>query len=103
MNSNRWLRERYCTFNRLYFRGRLPLDTLVMWTHRLPTNVSARTYYTEPIMISINCALEPWTDFVEMDLLHEMCHLATKGNRHGRLWQGEMLRLAKIGAFASRW
>ena len=54
-------------------------------------------------MIVIHSDLQRWTSYAELDLLHEMCHLATKGNRHGRLWQGEMLRLAKCGAFKDRW
>lgn len=82
---------------------RLPLETLLTWSNALPHNVSARTYWSVPPMIVMNSDLQRWTHYAEMDLLHEMCHLATKGNRHGRLWQREMLRLAKCGAFHNRW
>jgi len=88
----------------MYFGGRLPRDTVLMWTTRLPPKVCARKYKLEsgPQLILFNHKLEPWQDVIEMSLLHEMAHMATVNN-HGRRWQSEMLRLAKAGAFRDRW
>lgn len=43
-----------------------------------------------------------------LTLLHEMAHIAVEIRHkrpmgHGAIWQAEMLRLAKIGAFANWW
>jgi hypothetical protein len=101
---SQWLHQRYSTFNRQYFGGRLPTDTVLMWTTRLPPKVCARKYKLEsgPQLILFNRRLEPWQDVIEMSLLHEMAHMATVNN-HGRRWQQCMLALAKMGAFKDRW
>lgn len=60
--------------------------------------------YTAMILILRGCGRHQ----TRMTLLHEMAHIAVeirykRPMGHGPVWQREMLRLAKIGAFANWW
>lgn len=102
--NHRWLARRYNTFNRLYWKGRLPNNTIIVELAGLPKEVQARTYYLAngPVVIAVSNRIA-WDNQMEMALLHEMAHISTKGNRHGKKWQAEMRRLVRLKAFDNLW
>ncbi|HET7641138.1 MAG TPA: SprT-like domain-containing protein [Ktedonobacteraceae bacterium] len=85
-------------YNRQYFNGELPDDTLVKWAHITP--VKCMGGY-EDGHIYINIRLKPWAPAWKSTLLHEMAHLATDSERaeHGPRWDKVMKRLYRMGAF----
>lgn len=111
MRSNRALKKLFHTYNRRYFGGRLP-DCYVHFTspkdlekNGLGKATCAITFlkgYQKPaIFISAN-KFKSWK-YVKSDLLHEMCHVSKPRADHGKVFQDEMLRIARMGAFEDAW
>jgi SprT-like family len=111
MLSDRTLKRLYRQINRQYFFGKLPSRTIVHYT-RMPGELGRMEYcgLARP-EISINKRMHITPSQAVMTLCHEMAHLyvickhGKRGLRveHGPIFQREMLRLAKAGAFASHW
>lgn len=106
--SDAWLQHRYNEFNKSYFGNSLPNST-VRFSNVCGNGLGVSFMVTHPttklamaFLIFINSNL--WSaDLIELTLLHEMAHLRTWGNKHGKKWQKEMHRLAAMGAFNERW
>lgn len=118
------LQKRYTHYNKKYFNGRLPpvnkID--IEWSERMPMGTIglAHPHGVLPCpkdwgpencsgcWLRIDPALKLHDCFAEMTLLHEMAHIkAVLGDRglagHGPVWQKEMMRLARAGAFELWW
>lgn len=105
--------------NRRYFRGSLP-SLPVMW-HRPLLSGGRRTFAGQFVVMEdgehANIIIDPklqkrkmWS-FIESTLLHEMVHAylwnrnerPSAYNGHGKKFQKEMQRLARVGAFDRLW
>jgi hypothetical protein len=111
VQSNRALKKLYKDYNRKYFGGKLP-DCLVCFTtpqdlekNGLGKATCAVTFlkgYGRPAIFISENKLKTWR-YIKSDLLHEMCHVSKPRADHGKVFQDEMLRIAKLGAFAVVW
>lgn len=110
MRSSRVLRRLYQSANRKHFSSRLPVRIVLSWKE-MDRAIGRMEYSPEGYAILIDPRIRTYPSIVVMTLLHEMTHLYVMlkyGKRgrithHGELFQREMLRLAKRGAFASHW
>ncbi len=111
-NSKWHLKRLYTHFNRKWFAGALPNNTVVMFA-KCQRGMLATTEYIPvegvPAVISIAPILRRvgW-DVTAMTLLHEMVHLDLllrlgNGHNHGKRFNERMLKLAKDGAFDRYW
>jgi len=122
---NRQLKRKFNEYNRKYFGGRLPKDTVVDWHYDMPNDHLGATHVHGLIpcnqvpksygacggrhMILLNTVLWNMPCVAEMTLLHEMVHLmAVNGNKklaqgHGQAFNAEMNDLANQGAFDGKW
>ena len=111
VRSNRALRKLYKYYNDKYFGGQLPDATVAFVTPSemkrggLGKSTCAVTCFNPnhrpAIFISRN-KLKTW-GYIKSDLLHEMCHVARPRASHGKVFQDEMKRLARMNAFAEIW
>ena len=115
--TNKWLKSNYLTFNKLYFGNRLPIDASVIWSDKTTKTRAAQLLVGSDTLEDAEIALNPMLKKLGAEcralqsLLHEMCHLhlrvlgksASVYAGHGLLWQQDMKRLARIGAFATIW
>ena len=114
MRSNRTLRKLYRDYNHRYFAGKLPdirVDFITpgemkkyFGLNRATCAITCfkkDTYTPVSIYISRNY-LKAWR-YVRADLLHEMCHVSKPRADHGKVFQDEMLRIARKGAFEDAW
>lgn len=113
--DNKWLQLKFKLFNKRYFDGELPKETLVIW--RKPFEEGHAAEFVEfqdgRLLILLNPVLKKIgaESFSLLSLLHEMCHLSLwyQGKRksvytgHGVPFQAEMLTLANKGAFSGLW
>lgn len=106
----------YDYYNRRYFDGLLP-KIPVSWSEVIGQR--PKRYYgvycsnSAEGKILLSSELKNHPKIWRMTLLHEMAHVKFRGhpkeiysisrNRHSKLWQKEMLRLAKEGAFKKLW
>ena len=111
MRSNPTLKKLYRLYNKKYFGGRLP-DVLVsfvtpkdMKRNGLGKATCAVTCFNEGLRPAIFISRNPFKTwgYIRADLLHEMCHIARPRASHGKVFQDEMKRLAKLNAFAEIW
>ena len=95
------LEQAYRYFNRKYFHNRLPhpSDMLLRWGSIKGMG------YQQGDEIVINRKDRRRDSVWKLTLLHEMCHAALPNAApdHGKEFQREMLRLAKMGAFHNLW
>lgn len=98
------LKNLYLWFNKKYFSNKCPKNLKVKFG-KLPQNAFGVTKYEgrEPFEIVID--LNPmWSSAIAGTLLHEMVHVYLPYRcGHGKVFQAEMLRLAKQGAFKDIW
>jgi len=122
---NQALKRKFNEYNRKYFDGILPKDTVVDWHYELNHDASGACHIHGMMkcsqipksygkcegkhLILINTRL--WDDVEQsyMTLLHEMVHLqiglwvTPPKKSHGPEFQRGMMRLAKAGALARLW
>lgn len=106
------LHKLYASYNRRFFAGKLPKDAQIRWSNKpLPCDAVGMCSYDRGdglAEILVSSKLRRWTAFAYSTLLHEMAHLSlfvggyTRGD-HGRKFQREMRRLARVGAFRKLW
>lgn len=114
------LRKTFDEFNKDFFYSKLPW-ILVEWSDRIPATCFIATHvhgytrclkkYCPPGCETSFIRVHPMLKYLELDgyvctsLLHEMAHcmaLPTKDRRyatHGGVWNAEMDRLERVGAF----
>jgi SprT-like family len=102
MLSDSKLRRWYREFNRKYHNGELPNDVDIFYAPMEDCSGLVDFHHGETLLI-INpmCALD--STVLRMTLHHEMAHIKTQVRGHGSVFQQEMLRLAKLGAFRNLW
>ena len=101
LTTNAKLKNVFDYYNRKYFNNKLPKDWVIEFrrTHFL----GYCDFDSEEIILNSSWAYRSGTKLWRATLLHEMCHLACPGTTHGKEWQQEMLRIAKLGAFNKVW
>ena len=111
-HTNKYLRGWYDKVNRKYFNNQLPQETLVIWRKPFVVGHGAEIVFFKDgrLLILVNPILRKIgaENHAIQSLIHEMCHLSLwcqKKNpaTHGLLFQNEMKRLAKLGAFNTIW
>lgn len=110
MDSDRQLKRAYLRFNRRFFGGQLPHDTVVYW-QPLSGDDGASCPVWEVAHNKFVITIDPrWSASKwvwQMILIHECAHLhlwrKSPRHQHGKVFQQEMLRLAMIGAFKGVW
>ena len=110
MESDKQLKHWFSKYNRKWFNGELPEDTVVIWE---PVNgcfaETCPIYEVEAgkFIIRMNPSQRGWPSFWKLTLLHEMCHLHLWNehpkHNHGKVFDREMQRLALAGAFHNLW
>lgn len=102
-SPNSKLKKAYLAYNRLYFNGELPTDTIVKWEDLGPQVVAL--FDPSDYSIIINRRVRTFNSVWRLTLLHEMCHSATadEAAEHGPRWLREMRRLSRLGAFDKLW
>ncbi|SRR6266851_1838844 len=104
--SNKWLLEEFERLNERFFDCKIHHIRLAF----RPLKGKQGVWNPQERLILINSNLIPTgVDFITITLLHEMCHAALECNReyvgypsddgHGTLFQGEICRLIKAGAY----
>lgn len=93
-SSHLSLRRWFNYYNRQYFGGRLPLDTVLRWE---PTGVNDA--HMLPGVIQMDPAVKLFPRYMRILLLHEMAHLACPRCGHGKKYHAEIQRLWDLGAF----
>jgi hypothetical protein len=115
--TNRWLKEHYIIYNQRYFGNKLPTDARIIWSDKTTKKRAAQLLVWGHSLADAEIALNPMMKKLGAEcralqsLLHEMCHLylrvlgksSSVYTGHGRLWQQQMKRLARIGAFSHVW
>ena len=122
------LKECYLSWNKKYFRNKLPLNARVCFKANLncyghykdeyqvlakrvrgPQKGEYRVLYSRPHTICVDMRLKKQKDWctVGITLLHEMAHMhlyiKDGYTGHGNKFQREMKRLANAGAFRNFW
>jgi predicted metal-dependent hydrolase len=107
MRSDYRLKKQYRAYNQKYFGGKLP-DVWVRWAE---DNDDLKSECQAKKLLA--CAdghgiiFNPWMkgkrNLQRFTLLHEMVHVKYPEHYHGPRFQKEMMRLAKLGAFAKLW
>ena len=101
--TNLYLAHAYASFNKKYFRNRLPKDMAIRFG-KIEECGSAQFKFQRPLFIILNKRLAWHYMLVDMTLLHEMVHVEhPEWGGHGVKFQKRMLKLAKEGAFRCRW
>lgn len=113
MKSDPKLKWWYGYYNRAYFAGELPANTVVCWAQELVgTKYDADHTPADdgtPHIIRVSLEIKERPKHLRFSLLHEMVHLKLDeegkedNSTHGRLFCREMLNLAKLGAFDRLW
>ena len=107
------LKALYLKYNKAFFDGALPVDTIVGYSEEISDALWGLTVSVETeeakhryFCIYLDPVLKPpeMHRMRKMVLLHEMCHAKLCPNmRHGKLFEEEMTRLAIRGAFKGIW
>ena len=103
------MQAHYAEFNKKYFAGRLPKDTAVVWsTHYLRD--AGDMGLTIPWKGSFTILLDYQMKTIDYEkvedgtLIHEMSHVYCYPIMgHGKCFQGNMLRIAKMGGLSQIW
>jgi predicted SprT family Zn-dependent metalloprotease len=102
------LEQLYAEYNQKYFGGLLPMMP-VRWSKKCSRAHGAEflDYQNGTYEILFNPCLQSLDKYTKLTLLHEMCHVQNRLKKqrdlHGPLWQRDMRRLARIGAFDELW
>jgi hypothetical protein len=106
MLTNAKLERLYRYYNRKYFGGKLPV-VKVKFTDLIDKyGAVGNTHYEArvPEMILIDKTLRRWNITARLTLLHEMVHVKLPYKIvHGKMFEKEMRRLARLGAFTGLW
>lgn len=107
---DRRLKTRYDKFNKLYWDGQLPSETIVGWDDGLDAGTSGETLAIQHdsgqmvFLIHLNAGEIVTKQERDGTVLHEMCHVKLYPvMNHGRQFNEEMLRIATRGAFFGIW
>ena len=111
MRASSYLKGLYNFYNAKYFNNELPKGTKLFFVYKIGKSKSpeksncASTYFyaDKPPVILIQRTKVKSMRYVAADLLHELVHVAKPRADHGKVFQEEMLRLAKMGAFEQVW
>ena len=119
MQSERQLRYWYGKYNARFFNNTLPTTIEVYWEPPLGAayGETVPEYEVLPcrrlqkiddhFVLRLNPALRGWGSVWKMTLLHEMAHISlwesNPRHQHGKVFQEEMMRLAREGAFTKLW
>lgn len=109
MRSHSYLKCLYNLYNKRFFKDKLPHDTIVFFATKigrvksLKRSACAITLMTTPRIIVIQKSKSKSMRYAMSDLLHEMVHVSKPRAEHGKVFQDEMKRLAKEGAFEGVW
>ncbi len=114
MASDPQLRRWYLKFNDHWFGGELPHDTEVFWEPASGylgqtcevrgCDVDGAETGKSEVLIRIDPTLRFSSAMAQLTLMHEMVHVKLAPYwGHGKRFNNEMLRLAKLGAFNGRW
>lgn len=104
VRSNPTLKRLYRKLNKRWFGGRLPKDTIIVWSDILGTGAARCSEEGGQYIIRLNTNYRS-SRVVGLSLLHEMAHIATFDEKaeHGPRWLAEMHRLSNAGAFEDYW
>lgn len=94
------LKIAYQDFNKRFFSNNLSDTVKVKWLHT--NKFCAQVDYGKELIV-ISDHFKGWGSVWKMHLLHEMAHLAHPEAGHGPVFQQEMRRLARVGAFEGLW
>ena len=110
MRSDRKLRRWYKQYNQKFFDNQLPADAVVSWEDCGPSEIGGTDRLADGRFI---LAVDPILRYLKLTvvarstLLHEMAHVklweSSPNHQHGPVFQEEMLRLARLGAFEKLW
>lgn len=110
MQSDRQLLLWYRKYNKLYFGGELPENTIVHWEPTSANNAETCPVYEVAdncFKILIDPAISGQHKFWKMILLHEMCHIAIwrkhPKHEHGKAFQDEKDRVYSLRALKHIW
>ena len=94
------LQAAYSTYNITEFNGDLPTDTLIDFNEHDKDDLASTTKLIDGrFHISFNRKYLTGVRFMNVVMLHEMCHVKMYGDEHGLNWQSCMLDLDGSGAF----
>lgn len=104
------LKQIFKQYNKLYFGGKLPANTVVNWKCRDRDLMGEAFAHEEPPIIRLNPNMKTFPTVVRQVLLHEMVHVeahAVYGGKmrgeHGKWFHERMLELCVAGAFIGLW
>jgi hypothetical protein len=110
--SKKTLRNWFLTYNRRYFNGRLPEDTVLEWSSKMVSGTIERAHIhgatqctvkgCDRSFIRMHPKIRNMECVVLLTLLHAMVHLDGHIS-HGPKFQRGMKRLADRGAFRDLW
>jgi hypothetical protein len=110
MQSDRQLRTAYAKYNRLFWNGELPANTILIWE---PTpkcdGVTCPVFELADncFEIKIDPALKGEPCWWRIVLLHEMCHVSIwrrhPKHSHGKVFVDEKDRIYALGALKKLW
>jgi len=111
VQSDKRLRNCYLKFNRQYFNGELPDNTVLFWE---PCSLDTAAVCCPVFEISDGCfeikldpALKGEKCYWRMVLLHEMIHVAVwkkhPKHQHGKTFEDEKNRIYALGALKKLW
>lgn len=107
--TEKWLQGQYRTLRRKWFRPTFPKNVQIRWAKRLKWDGYGVSHWSpkdQTLYLLISRRAERGGIAILLGtILHEMAHAATfhEHEQHGKRWQREMLRLARIGAFKDIW
>jgi hypothetical protein len=94
------LQTTYQTYNLTEFDGKLPPDVLLDFDEKDADNMASTSQELDGrFHLSFNRKYVVGARVMNLTVLHEMCHVATWGDKHGLKWQGCMFRLDARGSF----
>ena len=96
------LQASYAAFNARYWNNALPVDPVIEFSEDVPANDIAETgqQVDGRWNIRFNRTYVKGLRIANTVLLHEMAHVACPRHHHDEVWQAEMERLNRMGAFA---
>lgn len=101
MDSDPRLRRWYLSFNKKFFNGELPLDTILVWAPGGPaaaytTSIDGADGKPVQFQITVDPPLVAYPRLTKLLLLHEMIHVKLWPLRlaaHGKRFKAELARL----------
>lgn len=110
MQSDRQLKRAYTKYNRLFWNGELPDNTVLIWEPTAGTDAVCCPVYEVAdncFEIKIDPALKGIPCYWHLVLLHEMVHVAIwkkhPKHQHGPVFVNEKDRIYALGALRKLW